>query len=161
MFCDFNIFENDNIDMPLYKIKRVVEGTDKTADNGITEIYVNLKSKNIDPKYKALFDILKTSDYVNDEYFPEISTAKRSINNELKGGKDMYTGVANLIFNDAKEMFEKEAMKEGMEKGMEKGILKGQIDTFVRLVKKGLISMTDAAKELGMTEKKFMTIVNS
>ena len=37
MICDFNIFENKNIDMPIYKVKRIIDGTNEEVENGITE----------------------------------------------------------------------------------------------------------------------------
>lgn len=59
--------------------------------------------KDLIEKYKAFFDILKNGDYINEEYFPKISKAKIEINNKLNGGDVMYTGVADLIYNDAIE----------------------------------------------------------
>ena len=43
----------------------------------------------------------------------------------------------------------------GEARGKAEGIAKGIIDTLASLVKKGLISLTDAAKEAGMTPDDF------
>ena len=51
--------------------------------------------------------------------------------------------------------------KRGEEKGKEKGKEEGKIESFLSLVKKGLLELSVAAKELGMSEKQFKKLINS
>lgn len=45
--------------------------------------------------------------------------------------------------------------KEGMKEGRKEGIKEGMMESFILMVKKGLVELADAAKELGMTKKEF------
>ena len=49
--------------------------------------------------------------------------------------------------------------REQYAEGRNKGKKEGKIESFVIMVKKGLIKISDAAKELGMTKKEFSKLV--
>lgn len=48
-----------------------------------------------------------------------------------------------------------------VERSIEQGIKKGQINTLVDLVKDNLLSVTNAAKKLGVTEKEFLNLMKT
>lgn len=50
------------------------------------------------------------------------------------------------------------AWNRGVQKGREEGREEGQIATLCKLVKKGILSLSVAAEEAGMTEEKFKKI---
>lgn len=95
---------------------------------------------------------MKSGDYINEKYFPKISKAKIEINNKLNGGNVMYTGVADLIYNDA--------LEEGIEKGIEKGIVEGKIAYIISLVKRKLLDINVAIKDLGISEEEFKKMLD-
>lgn len=49
--------------------------------------------------------------------------------------------------------------RKGIEKGIKKGIEKGEINAIVRLFKKGILSLSVAAKELSMSEENFKMLL--
>ena len=53
------------------------------------------------------------------------------------------------------EQFE-QGMQQGMQKGMQQGIAKGIINTLWALLNNGIISLSDAAKQAGMSEEAFL-----
>ena len=58
-------------------------------------------------------------------------------------------------FDDVMEGGKPENMCDVLDRVEARGIAKGIIDTLASLVKKGLLSLTDAAKEAGMTPDDF------
>ena len=156
--CDFNPFENLCLDLPIYKVDRVIHGTDVIADNKVTEIYINLRAKSKDKKFNELVKILKDNKYKNDELFPAITNAKEIIIEGKVGGNKMeYTGVAKDIFKDGRNL----GLEEGREKGREEGMKKGMINSIVNLVKKGALSIADGAEELKISQKKMKSLLVS
>ena len=83
MFCEFDLFKKGE---PIYEIIRYVKGTKIVADDGIREIYVNLKSKSNDKKLKSLFKIMTTVNDIDDKTFPKLSKKKEEINSLYIGG---------------------------------------------------------------------------
>ena len=71
------------------------------------------------------------------------------------------TEVAGMLLT---EYDEKEAMrlfrKEGLEEGLEKGREEGLFDTVISLVRKGLLSVADAAAEAGVSEAELQKRMN-
>lgn len=51
------------------------------------------------------------------------------------------------------------ARQEGVEEGLEQGVEKGSRETLVGLVKKGLLTVTQAAQEADMTEAEFEALM--
>jgi len=77
MFCEFDLFKKGQ---PIYEIVRYVKNTKVVSDNGIREVYVNLKAKSNDKKIKSLFKIMTTVVDVDEETFPVLSKKKEEIN---------------------------------------------------------------------------------
>ena len=136
MFCDFDLFKMNE---PIYEVKKFVNGSDIEVNNGVREIYVNLKSKADDEKLTALFEILKTDKYINENFFPNLSKKKREIVNLEIGGQSM-SGLTLEIYKDGEKV--------GIKKGMEKGIEKGYSYAIKELIKKGIITETEGKKIL-------------
>lgn len=78
--------------------------------------------------------------------------------NEYK--KEVYNIMTSIYDHQkiATYMYGREQYAEGRSKGMKEGKKEGMIEAFVGMVKDGLLSMKDAAKRLGMTEKEFTKI---
>ena len=83
MFCEFDLFKKGE---PIYEIIRYVKGTKIIADDGIREIYINLKAKSNDKKLKSLFKIMTTVEDIDDKTFPKLSKKKEEINSLYIGG---------------------------------------------------------------------------
>ena len=110
-------------------------------DAGLKVYYVNtvgLTNKNINEYLQLLLD--KTT--FNKKYKVTSKTKKEYYE---KGGQKM-----------SKEL--RQMMEEERTKGKKEGKKEGMIEAFVGMVKDGLLSMKDAAKRLGMTEKEFTKI---
>ena len=59
----------------------------------------------------------------------------------------------------ATKMYGKEQYAEGRQEGIKQGKKEGMIETFVELVKDKIITVSDAAKRIGMTQKDFLKLV--
>ena len=57
---------------------------------------------------------------------------------------DMCEGMRGII---------EDATNEGLERGLERGKLEGALNMCIRLVQQGIVSLSEAAKQLGMTEE--------
>ena len=135
MFCEFDIFD---IDKPIYEIVRYVKDTDIIADDGVRELYVNLKSKVTDKYLKSLFRIMTTVNDVDKKLFPKLSMIKENINKLYIGGEDNMNGVLLEAYKDGVE--------EGIEQGIEQGIEKGKNDLLHELIEKGIITNEQVEK---------------
>ena len=67
--------------------------------------------------------------------------------------KETEKGVSSMC--KELEKIVEEAETKGMEKGMEKGMTTGRLAQLHDLVKKGLLTLSTAAREAGMTEDAF------
>ena len=67
--------------------------------------------------------------------------------------KETEKGVSSMC--KELEKIVEEAETKGMEKGMEKGMATGRLAQLHDLVKKGLLTLSTAAREAGMTEDAF------
>ena len=57
----------------------------------------------------------------------------------------------NSLKNEAKE----EGIKEGIKEGITEGKKEGKIEALIALVKKGILSLQQAAEQMGMSIEKF------
>lgn len=60
---------------------------------------------------------------------------------------------------EAMEMFRQEGLAEGRAEGHAEGRVEGIIDTLAALVRKGLLSIKDAAAQAGVTETVFQQMM--
>ena len=156
MFCEFDLFKKGQ---PIYEIVRYVKDTKVISDNGIREVYVNLKAKSNDKKLKSLFKIMTTVADVDEETFPVLSKKKEEINDLYIGGEKNMAGLDLIMYKDGLKIGRAEGKVEGKAEGKAEGILQGKIDTVIEFYKKNLIPLHFAAKELGMSEKEFLKMV--
>ena len=152
MFCEFDIFKNNK---PIYEIVRIVKGTKVVAEDGVREVYINLKAKVADKRLKSLFNIMTTIDEVDNKVFPILSKRKEEINKLYIGGENNMSGISLEMYKDGL----KEGRVEGIQQGMRQGMQKGEIEAFIKIYKKGLIKAIEASKMLNITEKDFLELV--
>ena len=152
MFCEFDLFKKGE---PIYEIIRYVKGTKIVADDGIREIYVNLKSKSNDKKLKSLFKIMTTVNDIDDKTFPKLSKKKEEINSLYIGGDKNMAGLDLIMYKDGL----REGVKEGKKEGIQQGIQQGSISTVLNMFNQKLINVDIAAKALNMTQNEFLKLV--
>ena len=140
MFCEFDLFKKGK---PIYEIIRYVKDTKVVADEGIREIYINLKAKVTDKKLKSLFKIMTTVDNTDDKEFPKLSITKDRVNKLYLGGENNMAGLDLMMYND------------GVKAGIKEGRAEGSMSSVVNLYKKGLITIEVAAEELNMSTEEF------
>ena len=164
MFCEFDIF---SIRKPIYEIDRIVRGTKIKADDGVREIYVNLKAKATDKKLKSLFKIMTTIKEVDDKTFPTLSRKKKEINDMYIGGDRNMAGLDLMMYKDGLREGREEGRAEGREEGrvegraegVQQGMEQGEISAIVKLYKNGLIKIEDAIKMLNISNEKFLQLI--
>ena len=148
---------------PIYEIIRNVKDTSIISDNGIREVYVNLKAKASDKKLQSLFNIMMTVDDVDEKSFPVLSKKKEEINDLYIGGDQNMAGLDLVMYKDGLRIGKKEGRLEGREEGIqqsEQQAKKNLISLLVRGYKSDMVDIGFAAKELGITEKEFIKLVN-
>ena len=153
MFCEFDLFKKNK---PIYEIVRYVKGTKVIAEDGIKEVYINLKAKVTDKKLKSLFKIMTTVNDVDNTTFPILSKRKEEINKLYIGGENNMSGLSLEMYKDGL----KEGRAEGMQQGMQQGIEQGELEAFIKIYKKGMIKADDAARMLDMTVEQFLKLAN-
>lgn len=149
MFCEFDLFKKNK---PIYEIVRYVKGTKVIAEDGIKEVYINLKAKVTDKKLKSLFKIMTTVNDVDNTTFPILSKRKEEINKLYIGGENNMSGLSLEMYKDG--------LKEGRAEGMQQGIEQGELEAFIKIYKKGMIKADDAARMLDMTVEQFLKLAN-
>ena len=148
MFCDFDIFKKQK---PIYEIDRIVRNTKIIADDGVREVYVNLKAKVTDKKLKSLFKIMTTVKEIDDKIFPVLSKKKIEINDMYIGGDKNMAGLDLMMYKDG--------LKEGREEGREEGMIEGINSILIRQFNDKKITAKDAAWYLNITEDEFLKLV--
>ena len=146
IFCNFDLFKKGKA---IYEIERIVKGTKVKSDNGVREIYVNITAKTADKKLKSLFKIMSTINDIDDKTFPKLSKKKLEVNDLYIGGDKNMAGLDLMMYKD------------GVKDGRAEGIQQGSIKAILNMFKKGLIKITDAASELGVSEKEFMKLAKA
>ena len=76
---------------------------------------------------------------------------------ELEGGIttmcNVSQGIAERAFNDG--------ISQGISRGISQGISQGKIDAYLEMVREVLISITDAAKKLSLTEQEILDMIKT
>jgi predicted transposase/invertase (TIGR01784 family) len=130
-----------------YQIKRVIDGTDLTADNGVHEVYFNTKAKD-DTLISQLLEYFNNSDADNPK-FGALSEKVHFQKRTPEGVDDVCQSVH--VYGDEREEVGRaegrlegraegiaEGRAEGIEIGMNKGVLKGKIGTVKNLLDDGI-----------------------
>ena len=143
MFCEFDLFKKNK---PIYEIIRYVKGTKVVAEDGIKEVYINLKAKVTDKKLKSLFKIMTTVNEVDSVTFPILSKKKEEINKLYIGGENNMSGISLEMYKDG--------LKEGREEGREEG----SIAIVLNMFKQKIIDLATAANVLKMSETDFLKL---
>ena len=152
MFCELDLFKKGDA---IYEIIRYVKGTKIVADDGIREIYINLKSKSNDKKLKSLFKIMTTVEDKDYKTFPKLSKRKEKINKLYIWSDKNMAGLDLIMYKDGL----KEGRREGIEEGIQQGIEQGSITIVLNLFKQKSIDLDTAAKALNMSENEFLKLV--
>ena len=142
MICDFDFFK---LKKPIYEVKRIIEDTDILANNGIREIYVNLKSLPKDKNLYNLFKILTDKNFVDEKNFPALSSKKPS---SLIGGKKMFTGLTRKAYDIGVLAGE----EQGLEQGIDKGINEGKKILLIDLLNQNIITEDIVMEKLNITK---------
>lgn len=136
-----------------YHVDRILRETGETVENGMTEIYVNADVD--DGSHTAdLMEVFTNDASYDREKFPHVSEQKWYLKNEPEG-VDRMSSIMEKYFN--KELLE--ARTEGRTEGLEEGRAEGHLETLIDLVKDGLLSVSEAARRLSMSETKFKTFL--
>ena len=72
-----------------------------------------------------------------------------------------------MYLREQREIAKKEGIKEGIEQGLEQGVeqgkkeglFQGKLDLLVEMVKEKIITISDAAKRIGLSEREFLKMV--
>lgn len=124
----FDIFKGKS---PIYHVDRVVRETGAVVDNGFEEIYVNTKVRNGSDVSELMRIFVEDNAYST--RFPKTSEIKRRYK-IVDGGGDMGSAI---------ERFKQEGRTEG------------QMEVFDKLLRKKIISYSEAADMADMTEEDF------
>ena len=139
MICDFDFFR---LKKPIYEVKRIIDETNINADNGIREIYVNLKSLPEDKNLYNLFKILTDKNFIDDKNFPALSSKKPS---SIRGGKKMFTGLTRKAYDIG--------VLAGEEHGIEQGISEGKKILLIDLLNQNIITEDVVMDKLNITKE--------
>ena len=111
---------------PIYHIQRIVEETGKTLDNGVHEIYLNLKELSDKEDLRELQEFfLNSKPNHKTNFFPALAKRITDIKSPEGGKEDMCE-----VFDKLEMMYE----KVGYEKGLEKGLEEGRTNSIICLI---------------------------
>ena len=139
MICDFDLFK---LDEPIYEVERIIKNTNLTADNGVKEIYINLKSSKAKDKLKLLFKVLTDTNFIDENNFPNLSNKKPIYQN---GGIKMLNGLTKEFYEVAKN--------DGINQGIEQGLDEGKRILLVDLLNQNLITEDIVMQKLNITKE--------
>ena len=142
MICDFDIFK---LDLPLYELVKYVKNTNVIAENGVREIYINLKSTKAFGKLKLLFKMLTDVNFIDENNFPNLSN-KKPIHN--KGDKKMLNGLTKEFYEEVMN----HGIEQGLEKGIEQGLDEGKKILLIDLLNQNIITEDVVMDKLNITK---------
>ena len=136
-------------------IKEYIEFT-KIIDANNKKYGYTKKSINETIKYCIKNNILR--DYLEDN--------KKEVYNIMTSVYNQETATA-MYLREQREIAKKEGIKEGIEQGLEQGVeqgkkeglFQGKLDLLVEMVKEKIITISDAAKRIGLSEREFLKMV--
>ena len=123
--------------------------------------FIRLSTTKIKNSKHKLIHMLDTlfSNELHAEYKKKILIQEHQMQmtQELEGGIttmcNVSQGIAERAFNDG--------ISQGISRGISQGISQGKIDAYLEMVREGLISITDAAKKLSLTEQKILDMIKT
>ena len=176
-----NLYGSKKVKLPVPELYVIYVGKDKIRNKTISlnKEYFSNKSP-IDLKIKVITESEKNNivgEYIEfsritnklvKKYGYKKVTAEKIVNECIKKNvlteyledrKEEVIDIMGILFNQdtVTEFYENEIYENGKAEGMKQGSLK----TIVNMFKKGIIKITDAAKELGVSEKEFMKLAKA
>ncbi|MBP3200752.1 MAG: hypothetical protein J6M39_03800 [Lachnospiraceae bacterium] len=176
-----NLYGTKKVKLPMPELYVIYVGKDKIKNKTISlnKEYFSNKSP-IDLKIKVITESEKNNivgEYIEfsritnklvKKYGYKKVTAEKIVNECIKKNvlteyledrKEEVIDIMGILFNQdtVTEFYENEIYENGKAEGMKQGSLK----TIVNMFKKGIIKITDAAKELGVSEKEFMKLAKA
>ena len=119
--------------LPIYIIRRTIEGSDDVFQDGSHIIYVNSSiTDESTPLGKLMHDFRCTQ--AEDMYYDVLANRVRYFKETEEGVRTMSEAMENLARELAKEA-EERGMKRGMKCGMERGREEGKIDLVVEMLR--------------------------
>ena len=178
--CEFDIFKCNAV---LYPVQRVLQTDGRVLNNGFQEIYVNASGRD-DTKASELMRLFTERCAYNDADFPKISAVKREYAEDPEGGEEKMKAAWEKIGKElfAESLAEcrqiSEAVGEargeakgraigeaqgraigeaqGRAIGEAQGKSKGKFSALAELVKDQLLSLSEAARRMQMSEDEFL-----
>ena len=136
----------------IYHIDRMIRETGEVANNGTHEIYVNTKVDD-GTEIAEYMQLLKRSTLPDNSKFPRLCEAYKNIKTGMEDGV-----MCDLVQEYAKE-YAKEHVEEYAKEYAEEYANKREIKMLVKLFNAGALSVEIAAKQLEITEEKFLGYV--
>ena len=184
-----NLYGSKKVKLPVPELYVIYVGKDKINNKTISlnKEYFNNKSP-IDLKIKVITESEKNNivgEYIEfskitnklvKKYGYKKVTAEKIVNECIKKNilteyledrREEVVDIMGILFDQdtVTEFYENEIYENGksvgIQQGMRQGIQKGAVNAIVNMFRKGLIKITDAAKELGVSEKEFMKLLKA
>ena len=184
-----NLYGSKKVKLPTPELYVIYVGKDKIKNKTISlnKEYFNNKSP-IDLKIKVITESEKNNivgEYIEfskitnklvKKYGYKKVTAEKIVNECIKKNilteyledrREEVIDIMGILFDQdtVTEFYENEIYENGksvgIQQGMRQGIQKGAVNAIVNMFRKGLIKITDAAKELGVSEKEFMKLLKA
>ena len=180
-----NLYGSKKVKLPTPELYVIYVGKDKIKNKTISlnKEYFNNKSP-IDLKIKVITESEKNNivgEYIEfskitnklvKKYGYKKVTAEKIVNECIKKNilteyledrREEVIDIMGILFDQdtVTEFYENEIYENGKAEGMKQGMKQGSLKTIVNMFKKGIIKITDAAKELGVSEKEFMKLAKA
>ena len=122
--------------------------------------------KKINSNQKRLHELLRTQIPLNKNInkYLKLLTDKTTVSKKYKHTssiKQEIYEIGGVTMSKEMRAILDDERAEGKAEGRAEGKVEGKIESFLSLVKKGLLELSVAAKELGMSESQFEKLVNN
>ena len=152
----FDIFKGG---LPIYHVDKVVRETGELINDGLTEIFINVTSRN-DSKVSKLMELFIKDDAYNTDAFPITSEIKARFKSSVGGRKEM-NEMLEKMFKEEKKEIRKRGIKLGEKRGIKLGEKRGSENEKIRIakdMKKMSLPSSLIAELTGLSEKKILTL---
>lgn len=133
-----------------YHVDRTVRETGQAVHNGQTEIYVNTEHDD-GSDTAELMKIFVQDNFYDEKKFPHVSGQKRYLKEDQEGVRTMM-GVMEKLLSEERD--------EGRLEGRQEGRQEGKTDTLVQLVCEEILTISDAASRLSVSEEEFRRLLD-